>query len=86
MFDKKNEKCSSDEATALSTAVANTNNIVVEMKDLGEKNEKNVNSNQTVLTISARAENGKKQSSLCGGNKSEVINHEKRCKRFTVNF
>lgn len=31
MFDKKGEKCTNDEVTALSSAVANTSNVVLEM-------------------------------------------------------
>lgn len=84
MYDKNNEKCLNDETTALSTSVVNTNNVIVEMKDLVDKPD--VNTTQTALTVTTIPESEKKQSKLCVGNKqNNSSNKNKKYKTKDVN-
>lgn len=75
MFDKKGEKCTNDEATALSSAVANASNVVLEMTNLAEKKDtSNIIPAQTALTVSTREES---KSKLCSGSKSNSSTKKK---------
>lgn len=76
MFDKKGEKGTNEEATALSSAVANTNNVVLEMTNLADKQvtPNEASTAQTTLTVTTKEE-GKSQ--LCSGSKSNSSTKKK---------